>query len=374
MKAFCPTSSFRIEAERSPLRCPITQHPLEYDDLPVFVPDKIDPAQMGHWRYAAMLPLIGGSNSRVSLGEGWTPLIADNFLGQKIYWKVDTQMPTGSYKDRGVSVMINWMLNLGASRVVEDSSGNAGASVACYAARSGIRACIYVPETAPEPKKAQIAVYGAELVEVPGPRSAAADAAVAATRLDKGTKYASHSYHPAYLLGQMTCAWEIWEQLDRQTPDWLVAPVGHGVLLLGIWRGFQHLQKSGIISKLPRLLAVQAEPYTPLVNAFNEGLDKIQHPPRLFECISADGISISNPVRGTTLLAAIRHSNGSVLTTTDDEILVARDELARRGLFVEPTSAVVGAAIRKSKSLFRPDQTVVAVLSGHGLKRLPDDY
>lgn len=374
MKAFCPTSNFRVAAELSPLRCPVTQQPLEYNEIPTFNPDLIDPSQPGHWRYAAMLPVVDEGSTRITLGEGWTPLVSDSFQGLNLHWKVDNQMPTGSYKDRGVSVMINWLSKLGATRVVEDSSGNAGASVACYAARAGLSACIFVPESAPEPKKVQISVYGAELVEVPGPRRAAADAAVAATRMDKETKYASHSLHPAYLLGQMTCAWEIWEQLDRQVPDCFVAPVGHGVLLLGIWRGFQHLQKAGLIHKLPRLIAVQAEPYTPLYEAFHNGWGNIQNPQQLFERISADGISISNPVRASSLLGAVRRSRGTVISTTEQEILTARDQLASRGFFVEPTSATVAAALAKIKEQLTAEETVVAYLSGHGLKRPPSVY
>ncbi len=371
MKAFCPTSSFRVDAERSPLRCPVSQEPLEYDELPSFDRDLIDSSQPGHWRYSAMLPVVGPSGRLISFGEGWTPLIHDEYAGQELYWKVDSQMPTGSYKDRGVSVMINWLLNLDTHRVVEDSSGNAGASVACYAARAGLSACIYVPASAPEPKKAQIAIYGAELVEVPGPRKAAADAAVAATRLDKSTKYASHSLQPASLLGQMTCAWEIWEQLNYQAPNWLIAPVGHGILLLGIWRGFQRLHKAGLIDKLPKLIGVQAEPFTPLYEAFHNGWGKVRSQQPLYEKISADGISVSYPLRGSTLLAAIRRSQGKIVAVSDDEVLSARDDLANVGVFVEPTSATVAAAIPKVQSLFGPDDKVVATLSGSGLKRLP---
>lgn len=371
MKAFCPTSSFRVDAEHSPLRCPVSEEPLEYDETPPFDRDLIDPNQPGHWRYNAMLPVVAPGRPRISFGEGWTPLVSDNYAGQDVYWKFDSQMPTGSFKDRGVSVMINWLLSLGAHRVVEDSSGNAGASVACYAARAGLSACIYVPESAPEPKKAQIAIYGAELVEVSGPRQAAADAAVAATRLDKSTKYASHSLQPASLLGQMTCAWETWEQLNYQSPDWFIAPVGHGVLLLGIWRGFQRLHQAGLINKLPKLIGVQAEPFTPLYEAFHNGWSKVRNQKPLYERISADGISVSYPMRGSTLLAAIRRSQGRMVAVSNDEVLTARDELANVGVFVEPTSATVAAAIPKMQSLFREDDKVVAVLSGSGLKRLP---
>ena len=190
----------------------------------------------------------------ITLGEGWTPLLTDTWDGMPVLWKLDTLMPTGSYKDRGVCVMVNWLAGLDVQVVVDDSSGNAGASLACYAARAGMDACIFVPESAPEPKRAQVAVYGADLVEVPGPRKNAALAARAATLNSHDTAYASHAWHPAFLLGQMTCAWEIWEQLGGKAPDWLIAPTGHGGTLLGAWRGFQHLQRAGLIDKLPRLV------------------------------------------------------------------------------------------------------------------------
>jgi threonine synthase len=317
-----------------------------------------------------MLPVVAEGNERITLGEGWTPLLPDQWEGIPLYWKLDALMPTGSYKDRGVSVMVNWLVGLGAMRVVDDSSGNAGASLACYAARAKLEACIYVPESAAEPKKAQIAIYGAELVEVPGPRDAAAKAAAAASRMVKSIRYASHAWHPAFLLGQMTTAWEIWEQLGGRVPDWYVAPVGHGGSLLGTWRGFQHLHNSGVTTKLPRLLGVQAEPYTPLYEAFHGGLDRIAPSPRI-EHISADGIAISTPVRSTALLAALRSSRGSVVAVNEEEVQSYHHRLAQRGLFVEPTSATVSIALDKASALFRPDDVIVAVLTGHGLKNPP---
>ena len=371
--AFCPTSKFRVAAERSPLRCPETKAPLEYTGLPSFAREDIDPAQQGQWRYAAMLPVIAPEQKRITLGEGWTPLIEDEWDSLRVYWKLESLMPTGSYKDRGVSVMINWLLGLGASLVVDDSSGNAGASVACYAGRADLSSCIFVPETAPAPKKSQIVLYGAELAEVPGPRDAATDAAVAATHLSKGTKYASHALHPAFLLGQMTCAWEIWEQMGYNVPDWFVTPVGHGGLLLGVWRGFQHLRQSGLISKLPHLVAVQAEPYTPIYDAFHNGWAEIR-PQRQFEHVSADGISINFPVRHASVLNALHHSNGTAISVTEDEVLHGRETLASRGLFVEPTSATVAAALTKLQAQIPQGDKVAVALTGHGLKRPPEEY
>jgi threonine synthase len=354
----------------SPLRCPATNDPLEYTEIPPFDPDAIDESQVGLWRYAAMLPVVKEGNERITLGEGWTPLIRDHWGEQEVYWKQDALMPTGSYKDRGVSVMVNWLVGLGALTVVDDSSGNAGASLACYAARAELQATIYVPESAPAPKKAQIAIYGAELVEVPGPRDAAARAAAAASRMVKSIKYASHAWHPAFLLGQMTTAWEIWEQLGHRVPDWFIAPTGHGGSLLGTWRGFQHLKESGITNKLPKLVAVQAEPYTPLYEAFHANLDKVEASPHMAQ-ISANGIAISKPVRSTALLAALRCSQGTAVAVTESEVRQYHERLAQRGYFVEPTSATVTIALDRVRDLIQPGETVVCVLTGHGLKQPP---
>ncbi len=372
MIAYCPTSSFRSPAEHSPLRCPATNEPLEYCDLPAFDPALIDSTQAGLWRYAAMLPVVAKEKTRLTLGEGWTSLIPDQWEGIPLHWKLDALMPTGSYKDRGVSVMMNWLIGRGGTVFVDDSSGNAGASVACYAATANLDSIIFVPTNATAAKKSQVAIYGTQLVEVPGPRQASADAAVAATWLDKGTKYASHALQPAYLLGQMTCAWEIWEQLGRRVPDWFVSPVGHGGLLLGTWRGFQQLHRAGLTDKLPRLVAVQAEPYTLLHEAFHGGRDRVTNPPPLLERISADGIAVTKPARSATLLAVLRYSRGTTISVNEEETLNARDDLAARGLFVEPTSATVGAALKKLRPQIQDGETVVTVLTGHGLKRPPE--
>lgn len=371
MIAYCPSSKFRCKAEQSPLRCPLTGAPLEFTDMPLFDPASIQPKIAGMWRYEAMLPVIRNGYDRITLGEGWTPLIPDRWAGRSLYWKLDALMPTGSYKDRGICVMVNWLRGLGYEALADDTSGNAGASLACYAGRAGLRAVIFVPATAPAPKKAQIMVYGAELVEVPGTRADATNAVEMATCTSREMAYASHAWHPAFLLGQMTVAWEIWEQLGGVVPDWLIAPVGHGGTLLGAWRGFQHLRVSGVTTKLPRLIAVQAEPYTPLYDAFVNGATKIEPTPHV-QVISADGIAISYPVRWQALLEAIRFSRGMVLAVNDQEVAEAHGELAGRGIFVEPTSATIAAALKKTQKAVIPhSDLIVGILTGHGLKKIP---
>jgi len=367
--AYCPSSNFSAPAEASPLRCPVTGEPLEYRGVPPFDPHLIDPSQPGHWRYKAMLPVLQPGQELITLGEGWTPLIHDVWAGVPVHWKFDALMPSGSYKDRGVSVMINWLVGQGVQEVMDDSSGNAGASIACYAARAGIKARIFVPASAPEPKKAQIAVYGAELVEVPGPRRAATQAVEASQHA--GAVYASHAWHPACLLGFLTNAWELWEQLGGRAPDWFVTPCGYGGLFLGAWRGFQHLYESGLIQHLPRMVAVQAEPITPIVDAFHAGADRVALRPHAAISTLTDGIAVENPVRGRAILSALRRSGGTAIAVTEEEVARAHATMATRGIFVEPTSATVAVALEKLKPSIAPDDLVVAALTGHGLKKPP---
>jgi threonine synthase len=299
------------------------------------------------------------------MGEGWTPLVGESFRGMSVLWKLEFVSPTGSYKDRGIAPLFTLLKEAGVRAVVEDSSGNAGASVAAYAARAEIPASIYVPAHASPAKLRQIAAYGAQVVPIAGPRANATRAALAA--LDEHIAYASHVWQPAVLSGLRTFAWETWEQMGRQAPDWLVAPVGQGTLLLGAYQGFVALQSAGLIERVPRLVAVQAAHCAPLYSAWErhaDGVDSVAG-----ERSVAEGISISSPVHGARLLAAIRHSGGLVLTVSEEEILSAQENLTRRGLYIEPTAAAAPAALPRLAKHVRDDQSVLVPLTGSGLKQ-----
>lgn len=218
-------------------------------NLPTFDSDAIDPNEWSIWRYAAMLP----AERRFSLGEGCTPLVLTDINGRAFHAKLEYLNPTGSYKDRGTSVLVNHLLAHGVTEVVEDSSGNAGASLAAYATAASIRARIFVPASAPEGKKNLIAAFGAELIAIPGPRAATTEACLQAAQ---STVYATHAWSPFFVAGQMTCAWEIWEQLGQRAPDAIVCPVGHGGLFTGLTRGFSALLDAGLIEHMPRFYAV----------------------------------------------------------------------------------------------------------------------
>jgi len=201
----------------------------DFIDLPAFSRNEIDPSEHGLWKYHRLIG-FDSNVQRVTLGEGDTALLPLSINGEEVFLKLEYQNPTASYKDRGSAVLISFLNSRGVTYAVEDSSGNAGASFAAYAARAGIRGRVYVPSTASGPKRAQIEAYGAELVEVPGPRSEAARAVLAET--EKGIVYASHAAMPFGLAGIATIAYEIVQQLG-QAPGTIIAPIGHGGLMYG---------------------------------------------------------------------------------------------------------------------------------------------
>ena len=310
-------------------------------------------------RYRRTFPL--GEAPFISLGEGGTPLSQLALPGRTIYLKNEQLNPTGSFKDRGTSVLISALTAEGVTQAVEDSSGNAGASFAAYASRAGWGAKVFVPDYAAGPKRKQIEAYGAEVVRVLGPRSAATEAALAEVKA--GSVYASHVYLPHGMAGMATIAFELYEQLGQQ-PGAILLPVGQGSLLLGLYRGFQALRRAGRIDDLPKLIAVQAMACAPLWAVFTGGASQLQWVQER-ETV-AEGIRSLRPLRGDEVLAAIRDSAGQVVAVEDEQIMAGRDELARHGFFVEPTSAVVWPAFQKLQAdLPNP---IVLVLTGSGMK------
>jgi threonine synthase len=336
-----------------------------FEHWPPFNPDRLDPSRAGVWRYRHLLPLDPAWEP-VSLGEGNTPLLPVRWAGRPFHFKCESVAPSGSFKDRGAAILVTALRGLGIPRVVEDSSGNAGAALAAYAARAGIACEICVPNTAGGPKVAQMVAHGAEVIEIRGRREYAALAAWAAAA--HGTYYASHVYNPFFLAGVETLAYELWEQWDHQTPTALVLPVGNGTLLLGLYNGFQRLVQAGLVTHLPRLFAVQAAACAPLYRAFHQGQAETQ--PAANEPSVATGITVAQPVRAEEILAAVRATNGTVLCTSDQSILETQRQLAREGLYVEETAATAVAVLGEVANLLPPSATesCVVVLTGHGLK------
>ena len=314
------------------------------------------------WRYREAIP-IRNEASIVSFNEGFTPLVELQLGTRSVLIKQDNLFPSGSFKDRGATVLISKAKEAGIARVVEDSSGNAGCAVAAYCARAGIDCEVFVPADTAQAKLAQIQLYGATLRRVPGSREDTARAAWAAA---ERTYYASHVWNPFFFQGTKTFAYEVWEQLGWKAPDTVVVPVGHGTLLLGAYIGFRDLLQTGHIRRLPRLVGVQAAASAPLYEAFVQGRDDalaITKRPTI-----AEGIAIAEPVRGRQILRAVRETGGLILAVDEAEIEQALLMTCREGLYIEPTSAAAIAGLRRYLQQARPDEIIVSVLTGHGLK------
>ncbi len=344
-------------------RCPCGG-PFEYQWSPTFDPTQIRQAVWGQWRYANfLLPPGVPVWARTTLGEGMTPVVTFMWDDEPLSFKLEYLMPTGSYKDRGSSTLLTMLRAQGVTEIVEDSSGNAGASIAAYSGAVGVRATIFVPAYTAPAKKAQIGAFGATLQEVEGARSATSAACHHAA---ESTLYGSHAWHPAFLLGQVAAAYEVWEQSGGHLPSAIVVPLGQGGMLLGYYRGFRALQNAGLIQSMPRLIGVQSSACAPIVAAFEQGLTD---PAAVSERDTiAAGIRIASPARGREMLRALRESNGFPLAVSDEDVITARKTLAQRGLFVEYTSAVTVAALKEVRSRLPANSTILIPLSGSGLK------
>ena len=304
----------------------------------------------------------------VSLGEGDTPIVPLHRIARilgiaDLFAKLEFMNPTGSFKDRGTAAMLSVAVEHGVAEVVEDSSGNAGASVSAYAARAGIRAHVFAPSTAPQAKLGQIRVYDARTHAVPGPREASTDAAVQYQR-ENGLVYASHNLSPYFVEGTKTFAYEVAAQMSPP-PDHIVIPVGNGSLLMGCWKGFSELIAQGAMDVMPKLYAIQAEAVMPIAaefagEAWNPGAATL-----------AGGIAVGAPPRKNQVLRAIRESGGASLAVSDDSIIIWQKRLAAsEGVFAEPTSAAALAGIEAllQRGLVGSDETILAPITGFGLK------
>ncbi|MGW6882083.1 pyridoxal-phosphate dependent enzyme [Streptomyces goshikiensis] len=332
----CPDDGARADVRTAPWRCPLCAGPWDLD----FTPDPAAPLNPAAgppslWRYGSALPLPGAF--AVTLSEGNTPLVP---MAERIHAKLDYLMPTLSFKDRGAVMLAEVARRLAPRRVVADSSGNAGTAVAAYCARAGLSCEVFVPEGTSERKTGQMRAHGAAVRVVPGGREAAALAARAAAD-EPGVFYASHVFNPYFLHGTKTYVYEIWEELGGRLPQALVVPVGNGTLLLGAALAVAELARRGV--RPPDLIAVQSEAVAPLAEAFAAGAEDaapVEPRPTL-----AEGIAIPAPPRARQILAAVRAGGGTFLTVPDDRLRAAQLDLARRGLFVEPTAAACWAAV-----------------------------
>lgn len=316
------------------------------------------------FRYVETMPFAKESNvwKSVTMGEGQTPLVVLDSEEPNTYVKVDYMMPTLSFKDRGAAVLMAKAKELGVSKVIADSSGNAGTSIAAYAARCKIPCDIYLSDETSPKKIAQVKAHGATIKEIHGSREAVAAAAQQAAA-EENVFYASHVYNPYFYEGTKTYAYEIYEQL-AETPDSLIIPVGNGTLLLGAYYGFKELFDNNLIQKMPKIIAVQAENCAPLATAYRNGQDKAD--PVANKGTLAEGIAIAAPARSKQILESVRATNGTFIKIKEEEILTARQLLADKGFYVEVTSAINYAGYLAYKTT--PEEKIIIPLCGAGIK------
>lgn len=296
-----------------------------------------------------------------------------------MYAKLEYANPTGSFKDRGMAVLVSLAKQERARHLVEDSSGNAGAAAAAYAARAGLTCTVFAPESAPAAKLRQIRAYGAELVLVPGVRSAVTDVARHAGTMP-GAYYVAHASNEDFWHGNKAFAWELTEAwrdgafaAERESAGaWhVVLPTGGGALLQGTWLGFREdaetCRRLGL--RAPQLHGAQAAAVAPIARAFEQGLAE----PAVVEAqpTVCGGIQLERPPHGRQILRAIRESGGSAIASSEVAILGERDRLAQlEGVYAEPTSAaaLAGLAQLAARGRIKPNEVVVVAITGSGLK------
>ncbi len=310
----------------------------------------------------------------VSLGQGNTPCVELASLAGvlgigRLFAKLEMFNPTGSFKDRGSAVMMSMANELGAIEVVEDSSGNAGASVAAYAARAGIKAHVFAPANAPAAKIGQIKIYGAEAHLIEGSREAATAAAVEFCA-ERRLVYASHNLSPYFIEGTKTFAYEVAQQLARVPLQHLVVPVGNGSLYIGAWKGFRELQEAGYAVEMPRLHCIQSRAAMPIAAAYRgEGWS-----PDPDASTVAGGIAAATPPRKQQILDVLRVTDGVALEVGDRDILRWQRLLAdREGVYGEPTSAaaLAGLEVLVLRGDVGAGDSVLVPITGSGLKDAP---
>lgn len=322
------------------------------------------------WRYRELLPVPEGA-PRPPAQVGWTPIapaprLADWAGVSTLYLKDEGRNPTASFKDRASAVGVARAAYRRARVVACASTGNAASSLAGAAAGLGLRAVIFVPESAPEPKVAQLLVFGARVLRVGGTYDETWELCQRACDT-YGWYNRNAAVNPSLVEGKKTCGLEIAEQMGADVPDWIAVSVGDGCTLAGIWKGLKEMHALGFIRRLPRLLGVQADGARPLVDAFRDGGDLVPGPAQTV----ADSICVGHPRNWRKALRAVRESGGTLLAVADDAILEAMREAGRRaGVFGEPAGVAGLAGIREAvrAGVVGRGDTALTVVTGSGLK------
>jgi threonine synthase len=327
------------------------------------------------WRYRELLPLEDDANL-VSLGEGFTPLLeaknlAREFGMQRLWIKDEAQNPTGSFKDRGLSLAVSRAKELGVKKVAIPSAGNAGGSLAAYAARAGIEAYVFMPKDTPAANQIEARQYGALVTLVDG-LITDCGRLIAERKAAEGWFDVSTLKEPYRVEGKKTMGYEIAEQLNWTLPDVIIYPTGGGTGLIGMWKAFNEMAELGWIgSKRPRMVSVQASGCAPIVRAFNDGKDTAE----LWQNAKtvASGLRVPQAVADFLMLQALRESKGTALSVSDDEMLAEIPRVGRtEGIFFCPEGAACIAALRRlmRQGWVNPSDEVLIFNTASGLKYL----
>lgn len=362
----CSSCAWSCESSPIILECEKCSSPLNVRYLPQTSANIQPTGWSGH---SIPLPL-DHQEDLITLGEGNTPVVQLNNLKSRImadiYVKQEYMNPTGSFKDRGTSIMISALKSMKVDELVEDSSGNAGASLSAYAAMSNMTAHIFVPESAPVPKIGQIEVYGATVHKIPGTRDATTDAAKTFVH-DNQLVYASHNLSPFFIEGTKIFAHEIFREFGDNIPGDIVIPVGNGSLYLGMWKGLCELKESNHISHMPRLHFVQTEAVKPIYSAAKGRSWDVS----MIRETRSGGTAVGSPPRQGEVIEVLTRSNGSCVTVTEEELANWQKILAaKEGIYAEPTSAT---ALAGAEKLVRSDSIgknngILVPITGSGLK------
>jgi threonine synthase len=323
------------------------------------------------WRYADLLPIRDPSLAP-PLQVGWTPLYRAERLGERLglkhLWiKDDGREPTASLKDRASAVGVVKALELGRDIMTCASTGNAASSLAGLTASLGLTTYIFVPQTAPQAKVAQLLIFGANVIMVEGTYDQAFDLCLEASK-EYGWYSRNTAFNPYLSEGKKTVALEVCEQLEWEAPDRVFVSVGDGGIIGGVWKGLKDLHALGFIDRMPKLMGVQAEGAAPLVRAWREGTEEIQ--PVELDTL-ADSISVGVPRDRIKALRAVRQTGGEYVAVSDEEILDAMRVLAREAaVFAEPAGAAGFAGLAKlaREGRIDPEERIVVLVTGNGLK------
>ena len=323
------------------------------------------------WRYKELLP-VDDLKFVPPVQVGWTPLynaekMAKQLGIKNVYLKDDGRNPSASFKDRAGAVAVAHARETGETVITTASTGNAASSLSCLTGSIGMKTVIFVPKTAPAPKIAQLLVFGAEVIMVNGTYDDAFDLCLKASA-EYGWYNRSTGINPYTREGKKTCAFEICEQLGWNVPDKVFVSVGDGNIISGLWKGFTDFYKIGLIDRLPKMVAVQAEHSNAVKQAVDKGTDEIT---AVSGETVADSISVSVPRDGTAAARAVLESKGFAVSVTDSEILAGIPKVARgAGVFAEPAAAAAYVGLEKAvkDGKVSPEDRVAVVITGNGLK------